>query len=57
VIIGYVDWAAGSFDTSYVPSLTPTESGGVSTDEPLVAMGLERLERPVRSRVRRAEKG
>lgn len=36
VFFGWMGWAAGSFDTSYTLSETPTESGGVWTDQPLV---------------------
>ncbi len=34
--LGWVGWAAGSFDTSYVLSETPTQSGSTWTDQPLV---------------------
>ncbi|WYZ40772.1 hypothetical protein EsH8_IV_001113 [Colletotrichum jinshuiense] len=36
VFIGLVGWAAGSFDTSYVLSLTPTKSGNGYTDNDLM---------------------
>ena len=36
VFLGWVGWAAGAFDTTYVLSETPTESGGTWTDQPLV---------------------
>ncbi|KAK3072419.1 Endoglucanase EG-II [Teratosphaeriaceae sp. CCFEE 6253] len=36
VFLGWTGWAAGKFDTSYVLSETPTLSGGVYTDQPLV---------------------
>ena len=36
VFLGWVGWAAGNFDTTYVLSETPTYSGGVWTDQPLV---------------------
>jgi len=34
--LGYTGWSAGSFDTSYVLSLTPTYSNGKWTDVPLM---------------------
>ncbi|KDQ55185.1 glycoside hydrolase family 5 protein, partial [Jaapia argillacea MUCL 33604] len=37
VILGYVGWAAGSFDTTYVLTETPTESGTTWTDQLLVS--------------------
>ncbi|KAF7797655.1 hypothetical protein EIP86_008855 [Pleurotus ostreatoroseus] len=40
VILGYVGWAAGNFDPSYVLGETPTQSGSTWTDTPLVAMCL-----------------
>ncbi|KAH8789115.1 glycoside hydrolase superfamily [Hyaloscypha finlandica] len=36
VFLGYVGWGAGSFATTYALSLTPTNSNGVWTDQPLV---------------------
>ena len=36
VFLGWTGWAAGSFDTSYVLSETPTGSGGNWVDQPLV---------------------
>lgn len=36
VFLGWTGWAAGSFDTSYVLSLTPTNNGGSWTDQPLL---------------------
>ncbi|KAK0907534.1 Endoglucanase EG-II [Friedmanniomyces endolithicus] len=36
VFLGWVGWAAGAFDTSYVLSETPTLSGSTYTDVPLV---------------------
>lgn len=35
VYLGFVGWAAGAFDSSYVLSLTPTNNGGKWTDQPL----------------------
>lgn len=40
VLLGYVGWAAGNFDPSYVLGETPTQSGSTWTDTPLVAMCL-----------------
>lgn len=37
VILGYVGWAAGNFDPSYVLGETPTNTGDGWTDTPLVA--------------------
>ncbi|KAJ7727550.1 carbohydrate-binding module family 1 protein/Glycoside hydrolase family 5 protein [Mycena maculata] len=37
VLLGYVGWAAGNFDASYVLSELPTESGTTWTDTELVA--------------------
>lgn len=37
VILGYVGWAAGNFDPSYVLGETPTNTGNGWTDTPLVA--------------------
>ncbi|KAE9376550.1 glycoside hydrolase family 5 protein [Stipitochalara longipes BDJ] len=42
VFLGYVGWAAGSFATTYVLSLTPTDSNGVWTDQPLLTECLAR---------------
>ena len=36
VFVGWVGWAAGAFDTSYVLTETPTLSGGRWTDQALV---------------------
>ena len=36
VFLGWTGWAAGMFDTSYVLSETPTQSGGTWIDQPLV---------------------
>ncbi|MCJ1291381.1 Endoglucanase EG-II [Xylographa carneopallida] len=36
VFLGWVGWAAGSFDTSYTITETPFESNGKFTDQPLV---------------------
>ena len=36
VYVGYTSWAAGSFDTSYVLSDTPTNNGGSWTDQALL---------------------
>ncbi|KZO94318.1 glycoside hydrolase family 5 protein [Calocera viscosa TUFC12733] len=40
VYLGWTGWAAGSFDTSYVLSLVPTNTSGVWTDTELVAQAL-----------------
>lgn len=37
VFLGYVGWAAGNFDPSYVLGETPTDNGGKWTDTSLVA--------------------
>jgi hypothetical protein len=37
VFLGYVGWAAGNFDPSYVLGETPTDNDGVWTDTSLVA--------------------
>ncbi|KAJ7206937.1 carbohydrate-binding module family 1 protein/Glycoside hydrolase family 5 protein [Mycena haematopus] len=37
VLLGYVGWAAGNFDASYVLSELPTQSGSTWTDTSLVA--------------------
>ncbi len=37
VYLGWTGWAAGSFDQSYVLSLTPTKSGSTWTDQPLLS--------------------
>jgi len=36
VFLGWTGWSAGMFDTSYVLSETPTLSGSIWTDQPLV---------------------
>ena len=36
VYLGMLGWAAGSFDNTYVLSLTPTQSGSTWTDQPLL---------------------
>lgn len=36
VLVGFVGWAAGSFSTSYMLSLTPTEQNGQWTDNKLM---------------------
>ncbi|TFY57763.1 hypothetical protein EVG20_g8415 [Dentipellis fragilis] len=40
VFLGYVGWAAGNFDPSYVLSEVPTNSGGKWTDTSLVAQAM-----------------
>ncbi len=40
VYLGLVGWAAGSFDSSYLLSLTPTQEGGKWVDNPLLAQCL-----------------
>ena len=42
VLLGVVAWAAGSFDSTYTLTLTPTYSGGRWNDQPLVTQCLKR---------------
>ncbi|CAD6440267.1 a4d1e733-b7c2-4844-9ae4-1dad932047d2 [Sclerotinia trifoliorum] len=42
VYLGYLGWAAGSFDTNYTLTETPYGSGSSMTDQPLVAACLTR---------------
>jgi endoglucanase len=42
VYLGYVGWAAGSFDPGYPLAETPVQSGSTWTDQPLVQLCLAR---------------
>jgi endoglucanase len=41
VYLGFTSWAAGSFDVNYVLSATPTDNGGVWTDQLTVSDALK----------------